>query len=126
MPGAAQKLVARLVCEEHCNVFFTGNAGTGASCAPRRPSTCSFSQTVLELCSTTDEIASLCHSTGKSFLLNHIIAKLRLIYGDDFSNCVAVTAATGIAATHISGVAISLQPLSLVLRIDRRSARIEK
>ena len=35
VPGAVQKLVARLVCEEHCSVFFTGNAGTGASCAPK-------------------------------------------------------------------------------------------
>ena len=64
-----------------------------------------------------DDFASLCHSTGKSFLLNHIIAKLRLIYGDDFANCVAVTAATGIAATHISGVASSLQPLSLMVTV---------
>ena len=41
--------------------------------------------------------------TGKSFLLNHIIARLRREYGDDFTNAVAVTAATGIAATHICG-----------------------
>ena len=41
VPAAAQKLVARLVCEEHCNVFFTGNAGTGASCAPQRHNICS-------------------------------------------------------------------------------------
>ena len=52
----------------------------------------------------------LCHSTGKSFLLNHIIAKLRLIYGNDFANCVAVTAATGIAATHICGVVFNAAP----------------
>lgn len=61
------------------------------------------------MCLPTNEIAPLCLSTGKSFLLNHIIAKLRLIYEDDFANCVAVTAATGIAATHISGVANSLR-----------------
>lgn len=41
--------------------------------------------------------------TGKSFLLNRIIASLRKTYGADFTSCVAVTAATGIAATHISG-----------------------
>ena len=46
VPAAAQKLVARLVCEEHCNVFFTGNAGTGASCAPQRHNICFF----IELC----------------------------------------------------------------------------
>ncbi|KAI3437869.1 hypothetical protein D9Q98_000315 [Chlorella vulgaris] len=40
--------------------------------------------------------------TGKSFLLNHIIAELRTIYGDDVS-AVGISAATGIAATHISG-----------------------
>jgi hypothetical protein len=36
-------------------------------------------------------------------LLDRIIANLRKEYGADFTNCVAVTAATGIAATHISG-----------------------
>lgn len=41
---------------------------------------------------------------GKSFLLNHVIERLRQTYGDDFANSVAVTAATGIAATHFGGV----------------------
>ena len=44
---------------------------------------------------------------GKSVLLNHIISELRERYGeDDFRASVAVTAATGIAATHISGVTL--------------------
>ena len=41
--------------------------------------------------------------TGKSFLLNRIIDHLRQHYGAAFKTCVAVTAATGIAATHIGG-----------------------
>lgn len=40
---------------------------------------------------------------GKSFLLNRIIASLKTTYVADFTKCVAVTAATGIAATHICG-----------------------
>ena len=40
---------------------------------------------------------------GKSFLLNRIIDALRQRHGGEFSKCVAVTAATGIAATHIGG-----------------------
>ena len=41
--------------------------------------------------------------TGKSFLLNHIIFQLREQHGEEFSSAVAITAATGIAATHIQG-----------------------
>ena len=41
--------------------------------------------------------------TGKSFLLNRIIDALRQKHGSTFGSCVAVTAATGIAATHIGG-----------------------
>lgn len=41
--------------------------------------------------------------TGKSFLLNAIIEDLRDEFGADFGQRVAVTAATGIAATHIQG-----------------------
>lgn len=33
--------------------------------------------------------------TGKSFLLNRIIAELREEYGEDFGSAVGVTAATG-------------------------------
>ena len=40
---------------------------------------------------------------GKSFLLNHIISQLREQHGEEFSSAVAITAATGIAATHIQG-----------------------
>jgi len=40
---------------------------------------------------------------GKTFLLNRIIDALRRRHGGGFSMCVAVTAATGIAATHIGG-----------------------
>ena len=46
---------------------------------------------------------------GKSFLLNHIIAYLRQEYAEDFNASVAVTAATGIAATHISGTTLHSQ-----------------
>ncbi|KAA6419235.1 MAG: DNA repair and recombination PIF1 [Trebouxia sp. A1-2] len=47
--------------------------------------------------------------TGKSFLLNRIIEHFRQDYGEDFNACVAVTAATGIAATHISGTTLHSQ-----------------
>ena len=47
--------------------------------------------------------------TGKSFLLNRIIEHFRQDYGQDFNACVAVTAATGIAATHISGTTLHSQ-----------------
>lgn len=41
--------------------------------------------------------------TGKSFLLNQIVAQLKQDYGEDFGNSVAICASTGIAATHIGG-----------------------
>lgn len=41
--------------------------------------------------------------TGKTFLLEHVVAELREAYGDEFNACVAVTAATGIAATALGG-----------------------
>ncbi|KAI8462467.1 MAG: PIF1-like helicase-domain-containing protein [Monoraphidium minutum] len=41
--------------------------------------------------------------TGKSFLLSHIVEELRQEFGLLFATRVAVTAATGIAATHIKG-----------------------
>ncbi|KAK9826266.1 hypothetical protein WJX74_003930 [Apatococcus lobatus] len=44
--------------------------------------------------------------TGKSFLLNRIIADLKELYGEDYQASVAVTAATGIAATHIHGTTV--------------------
>ncbi|KAL3131052.1 hypothetical protein ABBQ38_15563 [Trebouxia sp. C0009 RCD-2024] len=47
--------------------------------------------------------------TGKSFLLNRIIEFFRQDYGPDFNASVAVTAATGIAATHISGTTLHSQ-----------------
>ena len=47
--------------------------------------------------------------TGKSFLLNRIIQFFRQDYGEDFNASVAVTAATGIAATHISGTTLHSQ-----------------
>lgn len=47
--------------------------------------------------------------TGKSFLLNQIIASLRTQYESDFTDAVAVTAATGIAATHIGGTTLHSQ-----------------
>ena len=45
--------------------------------------------------------------TGKTFLLSKIIENLRGEYGDKFSEKVAVTAMTGIAATHIDGTTIN-------------------
>ena len=54
---------------------------------------------------------------GKSFLLNRIIERLRLIYGEDFAETVAVTAATGIAATHIGG-ATAASPWSSVSSVE--------
>lgn len=44
--------------------------------------------------------------TGKSFLLNRVVESLREMYGSGFKDCVAVTAATGIAATHVGGRAL--------------------
>lgn len=40
-------------------------------------------------------------AAGKTFLLNRIIQQLREEHGEAFSALVAVTASTGIAATHI-------------------------
>ena len=39
----------------------------------------------------------------QSFLLNRIIQYLHSVYGEDFTTAVGITAATGIAATHIGG-----------------------
>lgn len=41
--------------------------------------------------------------------MNNIIAYLRQQYAEDFNASVAVTAATGIAATHISGTTLHSQ-----------------
>ena len=41
--------------------------------------------------------------TGKTFLLKRIVEALRQKHGEDFGDVVAVTATTGIAATHIIG-----------------------
>ena len=45
--------------------------------------------------------------TGKTFLLNEIIRRLKTHYGDRFSTCVAVSALTGIAATHVDGTTLN-------------------
>jgi ATP-dependent DNA helicase PIF1 len=45
--------------------------------------------------------------TGKTFLLNKIIEELRGVYGAKFAEKVAVTAMTGIAATHVDGTTIN-------------------
>lgn len=45
--------------------------------------------------------------TGKSFLLRRIVLALREKYGDAFDAKVAVTATTGIAATHVGGVTLN-------------------
>lgn len=41
--------------------------------------------------------------TGKTVVLRRVLDELRERFGDDYSRCVAVTAATGIAATAIHG-----------------------
>lgn len=41
--------------------------------------------------------------TGKTFVLRRVLDELRQRYDDDYSRCVAVTAATGVAATAIHG-----------------------
>ncbi len=41
--------------------------------------------------------------TAKTFLLQKIIAELRDTHGEEFSRVVAITATTGIAATHVKG-----------------------
>lgn len=41
--------------------------------------------------------------TGKTHLLEHLVRELRDAYEDEFNACVAVTAATGIAATALQG-----------------------
>lgn len=45
--------------------------------------------------------------TGKSFLLRRIVSELKKKYGADFGRRVAVTATTGVAATHIGGVTLN-------------------
>ena len=52
--------------------------------------------------------------TGKSFLLNQIVAQLKQDYGSDFSDSVAICASTGIAATHVGGTPLTwLSPIPL-------------
>ena len=46
---------------------------------------------------------------GKSWLLAHIVTLLKRRHGADFGRRVAVTAATGIASTHISGTTLHAQ-----------------
>ena len=46
---------------------------------------------------------------GKSWLLAHIVKLLKKRYGADFGRRVAVTAATGIASTHINGTTLHAQ-----------------
>ena len=45
--------------------------------------------------------------TGKTFLLNSILKALKNKYGSQFNELVAVTAMTGIAATHIEGTTLN-------------------
>ena len=49
-----------------------------------------------------------CGGTGKSHTLKSALALLREQYGDQFDKRVAVTASTGIAASHIGGTTINL------------------
>jgi predicted ATPase with chaperone activity len=43
---------------------------------------------------------------GKSFVTSVILAFLRAVFSDTFSKAVAITAPTGIAATHIGGTTL--------------------
>ena len=78
------------------NVFFTGNAGTGKVLI--------WTQCCLILMSIRcgDSFADGCPPL-QSFLLNAVIEHFQQRYGDEFTSCVGITAATGIAATHIGG-----------------------
>lgn len=85
------------------NVFFTGNAGANNHMRSSRASLCSLQN------SSNLRRGNLClillgAGTGKSFLLNRIVDKLREDYGSDFIASVAICASTGIAATHVGGL----------------------
>lgn len=108
-----QLAVAELV-RQGRNVFFTGDAGT-----VRRqelgPHACTLRRLRERSAATQRSPIPLFTNLtiypvqGKSFLLNHIIAELRGRYGEeDFRTSVAVTAATGIAATHIQVSVVAL------------------
>lgn len=45
--------------------------------------------------------------TGKTLVLNEVIQALRAKYGQAFAKSVAVTAMTGVAATHVGGVTLN-------------------
>ena len=85
------------------NVFFTGNAGTGKVRLRAFLSSCHWKSVFTAPCWYG---FALCEGSAivlQSFLLNRIIQHLHGVYKDDFATCVGVTAATGIAATHIGG-----------------------
>ncbi len=44
---------------------------------------------------------------GKTFVMNQIIANLKIKYGKSFCEKVAVAGMTGIAASHIDGVTLN-------------------
>lgn len=73
--------------------------------------------------------------TGKTFVTKSIIAALQARYGARFGELVAVTATTGIAATHIGGTTLNsalgigapnyMRDFAVMMRADNR-ARIRK
>lgn len=85
------------------SVFFTGNAGTGGLPAAQLPLAWADAGSAGQLSPTCCACAAC--NAGKSFLLNRIISVLTERYGKH-SGQLAVTAATGIAATHIGGTTL--------------------
>ena len=79
-----------------------GSAGLGGVVQPSPPCVSSrlMSSLPLHIQSAGDA------GTGKSFLLNRIIAELREEYGTDFGSAVGVTAATGGAGDEQAGSAV--------------------
>ncbi len=104
-------LLATLPCpQEHvlqlvrngANVFYTGGPISAAH--------------TWQQCSTRSSPSGLLCAgnagTGKTFLLQKIIAELKKTHASNFSQTVAITATTGIAATHVQG-ALAVRAVSL-------------
>jgi len=87
-PSPEQQKVVDIV-KRGQSVFFTG-----ASLLPRRSS------------ASDSWLAQGSAGVGKSALLSHIVDVLKVKHGEWFGKKVAITAATGIAATHINGTTL--------------------
>ena len=93
-----QLRVVELACKHARSVFYTGPGGTrGHALRASRLRRRSWS----EAPSTAEPPrASVCAGVGKSHVTSVIIAFLRAVFLEGFSKAVAITAPTGIAATH--------------------------